>query len=546
MLKFKNKNKDTSPDTEEYTEKFRLANHANYDIADDRVGLGAYAVKGALKRTEEARLEGHDEESPHYGRAIYGGNIERSLGIWNARAQLEDLNLLQIASANEVLNNAVPSSWIDRRLGFNGDDEYKDYVGKIKEVDTDGNYVVDDELFLNFLEWNNYQLALAQLEIDENKESIKKDFKNKIQKAVKKDWIPKWVSDDRLNERIDEVTIATDDGFGTYVKQIGGNAMRLSTGHNEIVVMPAHLIGEKAEKIFTHELTHVMDGYGLDDDNSSKRESDNYGMTRLFGEEYGGNAMNEAVVEHFADSLISGHPDVIDPYAKVRDNSAYFSERVLLNVLSTMGKKPINIRLFFAAHFQHKDTDTIDGKQPLELLEQEIKEAFPDIDVIGEIKGIMDSKEIAPYTADLRRRLGREKSTKHEAEMRGDRKSYKKVAAIGAVAAAGIIGVPIAQDALAHMDSPYNLQIQPHGSENTTSNDFNFSDPQFSNDVSNGRVQGLNTENAPPQTDRLPEDFDPGRYNQPNTDSIVAIELPNTPTDQSSHVTSSGPQSNGR
>lgn len=404
----------------------------------------------------------------HYGRSL-GANVvyndfwysddaisdyvgERSKSfkkhLKDARDVIENFSDEETKVINGILNDDQQSSWVRQRLqssveGMNEVGERSsleddvDFVRIIRSKNENGEYRVDDTTFLHFLQWHQHAIAAEQAEFNKNRELTTRDFEERINSAIEKGWMPEWVSR-RLDERLTNVTYVIDDGMRTQIvpkNSMGGYTLRSDDGKlMPVVLEPEELSvahGNRRDKIITHELIHVIDGY-VEDGNER-------GLPRLFSptSNWGPTALNEAVVEHLADSIYYDIDiDTIDPSVRSHKADAYHNERTLLHTLCNNGKKTIDVRLFIAAHFQHEETDTYDGELPLELLKTEIENAFPGMNVLQRIQDIKENADVGTFVDALRSELGVSNITRQSR----NRNRLAKVAAAG-VLIDGVVGL---------------------------------------------------------------------------------------------------------
>jgi len=402
-------------------------------IDEMRSGVGSLAVYAALDQSVLTTNNNYSRGS-HEG---YDEAIELSLQA--ARLNLESLSDQESSKPQErirhwnnrrTFNRFVASHEssraINQLLGFAVDAKRPNYLRRLTQKDSEGEYVVDNQVLLNFLEWHNHALAGAQEKYDEQHKTQKKLFHDKFTKAIKDGWIPDWVSD-RLDDRLQKTVVSVDDGFATNLNSKGvvANASHKVAGGHEVLLAPHY--ANKSKRLLTHTMTHefvhVMDGYpGLA---TYKR-----GLYKLFkpGATAAAMALNEAVVEHLADSLMTGKAvDVTDPASFKRLGSTffYYKERALLNTLATMGKRKVDVRLFIAAHFDDGQRFDEDGASPTDRLREAIEEAFPGQDVLNRLSNCQSDAGVYQFTKKLRKKNnGKLKRTKHE---------VKRVAAIAAI-----------------------------------------------------------------------------------------------------------------
>lgn len=415
---------------------FNFSEYADYRIENNRLGLGAEAVKSALANSQaiisEATLgDGGSETGPE----------DISEMIATAREELKGLSRLEKRQFNNYLAKSSSSAWLDSRLGLEKKklNRRKNYVDKLLERDEkSGEYTVDDDLMMNFLEWHNHDLVQRQQEVDRRDEYYKAAFKHKFTKAIIDGWVPAWAGE-RTDERLNRTVIAVDDGFETmhgYYSGVAANALRTKTDDQEIIFAPG--MGLDPEKILTHEFVHVMDG-------KAEKGKAAQGLYKLVSDyrTYPGVALNEAVVEHLADAMYKGEGiDEIDPRSSVRSGAVYRKERALLNILANMGKHKIDVRLFIAAHFDEGEHTDEQGRTYIEALKDQIKSAFPDIDVLDELGKLESTKEVHAYTQQLRKRVGHAYPTSSEVKLGG------KLVATGLAASAIVMGTGKVMDAI--------------------------------------------------------------------------------------------------
>ncbi|RYX78406.1 hypothetical protein EON76_05930 [bacterium] len=270
---------------------------------------------------------------------------------------------------------------------------------------------LSDEFVTNILEWNNYNLVQDNNDFERESERYKDLFKNKLSAAVNDGWVPEWILK-RLDSRINYAQIRLDDGFTTSRENISGYTNDGIEDVRHVVLQPDNQSINKLsnEHVMLHELTHVMDG----------RDGGGGGLTRLFKSNkntYAGTALNEALVEHFSFSLYKDLPiDDLDTLNIERQESTYFDEREILELLCTEGKEQIDIRLFISAHFSHEEDDLYDEKNPIDELKRAIERSFPGANILSDMsKKIKTRMDLYEYRNKLLDIIDRQNAESHNA-----------------------------------------------------------------------------------------------------------------------------------
>lgn len=279
--------------------------------------------------------------------------------------------------------------------------------GKKAVGETEQEYQLPDETVLNFLEWHNQLLTEKQKSFDERLGKYKEGFTNAIHNAVAAGWI------DELPPNLGNVStvaILVDDGLLTkfHESESGGYT---SAGRDFVVISPVHI--EKPRKILAHELTHVIEG--ADIITGEFEVERRRGMMRLFGSGRGGSVMNEAVVEHFSNSLLVGGIDSTRPDHDKRKDATYEENRGLLHYLAEYGVKAVDIRYFTAALFENRHNPQPGDEDAQTDLYYRLREAFPFTDVVREIQAFDEKTDVDMYIFDLDRRTQEFKATQEAA-----------------------------------------------------------------------------------------------------------------------------------
>lgn len=135
-----------------------------------------------------------------------------------------------------------------------------------------------------------------------------------------------------------------------------------------------------------HELGHILAGTDSEPDptNPLRLPESRIGLKRMFGDNLGAQILEEAVNEHFTDSLIYGHIESTDPMSKHRENNRniYRWERLSLYVFCEEGLEPIDPRLFVRAQLTNGSAEI---KEFIEL-EDAIERSFLGMKVTDRIR----------------------------------------------------------------------------------------------------------------------------------------------------------------
>lgn len=377
--------------------------------------LGHYAVKISLEASQNPAIQPEIVRSngalPLSAETPRSHRERMNILLAEARTKLRHLNRpdpdMEVFKGyiNQVIQSRNPSKWLDAELGFTDmDPEDKDYVAKFAEVRIENGYaipVIPNDMFLNFLQWYHYELASEQREFNDTKEILLDSMKQNLRLGIAKGWIPKGVG--KRFDRLDTTLFVIDDGFNRNVDTQPAQSIRGIVEKNLIVLEPK-ILTEQADysrqHLILHEIIHVLQGYNTDP------EKDESGLYRLFDQDLaytltGVRALNEAVVEHLTFSLSEGL-DIDDTEAPAQQDEAFYKKaRQMLNALCNRGKHTIDIRLFIAAHFEHDEGDKIEGVFPSQLLEEQLKSAFPGMNVLEEIANIQNHSEIDTFIAKI-------------------------------------------------------------------------------------------------------------------------------------------------
>ena len=347
--------------------------------------------------------------------------IMPSANLEKARVMIEDLPDSDKKVANKLFADNSISPWLNQRLGI---DDKADVVQTLRQKNVEGGYVVGDELLTNFLEWHNNASVKREREFAKEVPAEKTKFAVRMKQAVEDGWVP--ASALQNMTRLEQTQVYADDGWCTSFRNDYGTAVSsIENPSSEVTISPSAL--NNPEDILTHEFIHVICGHDyISDAMDAKyfRPRKSLGMGRLFnsdyGEDIGATAIDEAVVEHLADSLLHGKVDSVGPTSKARrkTSNAYVMERNLLDTLCTKGVKPVDIRLFIATLFENQeDRERLGEQSSSSKLQDALNQAFPFADVIDEIKLLRSDSEkqdedmaVFEYSKKLVQRATKEKS----------------------------------------------------------------------------------------------------------------------------------------
>lgn len=355
---------------------------AEYERADFLGGtyatLGRKAVYVSLINTEYTLR--HNTKGTA-GTSMIVGKIEK------ARAELESIPNNSVEEMDDALRLWGMPPWLSQQVGLEhtGPEEAR---MRLLEADESGNYKVPAETFLNVLQWHNYRMAGEQAYTESlGWRNAKTWFVNQLKRAVAEGWLPQQSLSGYRRQLIDNTALRVDDGMGTLAVSSMGSS-NVMDDHNIFITLPPPWWKEHVliPQVVTHEFVHIIDG--KDASRLVRRLTDSpvhrSGLHRLFGrhEKAAGTVLNEAIVEHITQTLLTGGPEIINPIAK---EGSYEIYRRFLEILCKGGEKSIDIRLFVDAYFE--DTRILSGRRNSALLElrKQLKQAFPDHKVLKDL-----------------------------------------------------------------------------------------------------------------------------------------------------------------
>ena len=366
-----------------------------YVHQNDSLGLGRWAVEFAMRELNDSLnddLAGENTYTPYAKEQITA-----------TRESLENLNRRQRRRMHTIIAGQPTSPWLRERVGKRAFNRFsrRTVVDRLTEKNK-GEYKINDDVFQNFLQWHNHNLVHKQREFNERVPELKKSYADKLKSAVQRGWIPMSVLS-KLN-RLESVDVHIDDGMRTAVKRVGGLAVSFAESEQHIVTLSPDELDDPSRTL-SHEFTHILDGHESNHRlNKGKRyrQRRTHGLQRIFGGGRMSASLNEAVTEHFADSLEHGQLQVTNPNSKVRKEASYEDERYLLHVLCRSGNRKIDIRVFLAAFFE--DNMQRRGGSAGEELLQSLRGAFPFTDIVQEIKSLPKDTDVKEYAQDVKKR----------------------------------------------------------------------------------------------------------------------------------------------
>lgn len=367
--------------------------------------LGYCAVESAMQ-VSKLRVRGLDSEEQEY---------YRELDIADTRQRLEGLEPAQQRIAAKLLQPKEMPAWLRDSVEPTGKRfrRGKEILDRLTAQNADGEYEVSDETFLNVLEWHNHRQWMKQADFERDTLPVWRGrYENRVNKAISEGWLPSALR--KTMGRLDNTKVWLDDGWSTTLQGFDGQVDK-SYGNQEAFV---RLAPGTSERVITHEFNHVLEGR----DNQSPEEFPDIsedGLYRLFdGFTIVGHALNEATVEHLALSLVSGdYHKILDP-KKMGSDSSYKVERGLLSVLCEDGYHKVDIRMFFAAHFESGHDREVLGKHSAAAkLQRALRRAFPFGDVVetmGALKPengqLYDEAVISRFAVDLQTQAKKHKA----------------------------------------------------------------------------------------------------------------------------------------
>lgn len=346
------------------------------------IGLGARAVGAAMDKTYWQLRDKNTEREEQI----------QAKEVGNFREWLTELTPKRAKKLNSMFVGNPPQ-WLRERLGLG--DGNKGVVSILAR--NIQKYDISDETIINFLEWHNSKLAEKQAELDAQIAQYKQGFSDDMQAAMEAGWIEEVPAN---LKRVDKTTVVADDGLKTSLRE--GQPWNGGTHQHSNMVMISPQAQEEPfqlKRLLRHEFTHVVQGVDRAPDGSVSGKG---GLYRLFGKGRGGSVVNEAAVEHFANSLLVGDLDTMDP--EVRRAASYPENRGLLYGLSSFGVHPIDMRYFTKALFENRNAPQQEDRDGQSMLQEQLRRAFPFTDVVKEISQFDDETDVAEYTEKLRRR----------------------------------------------------------------------------------------------------------------------------------------------
>jgi len=262
-------------------------------------------------------------------------------------------------------------------------------------------YLVGDELFLNFLEWHNYQLARQQKEIDSQVELLKMELMTEINEMIECGYLPE--SAGAHCDKLNKVQVYIDDGTLMKAKNersisiVGTSYINTRTGEHEIGLLCNKM--EDCRYVIRHELIHTING-SIPQEYREGVFREVIGA-RFLSVESALNAsmpkpINEALTEHLNSCLDHGDFNLIDPDLREKKygeayESTYRTYRKLLSILIASGQKQLNLRDFYDLYFLNSQNPQ--AEQQIQNVYNQLQQAWPDSDIINKISNLRADAE---------------------------------------------------------------------------------------------------------------------------------------------------------
>lgn len=275
----------------------------------------------------------------------------------------------------------------------------KDTAGIVEQVLTRQD---QPRTIANFFEWYNYALDERKQKFDEQeKPALLSYFDTHLIAAAQAGIVPGFLPErmqrlrasGKLHVKLAEHSLLIGDGGGT------GGSLHFADGE-ELIWLQLGAEGDR-EHTFIHEGLHPLEGTANQPGGETGVDTNrgNRGLYRLFGPTKGAVVINEAVIEHTADSVLHGNVEVTLPTSEKREHSiSYVANRFLLHVLCEKGVHPISPRFFIDAAFED---GTAEESPAAQLLKEQLDSAFPGFNVIERLNTInveaTDQRGIADF-----------------------------------------------------------------------------------------------------------------------------------------------------
>ena len=357
-------------------------------IAGPNSVLGRWAVWWSVRGTRQAIKHG-TEVSRFYKR-----HIAKSLD--GARKTLASIPEDTVETLDEMLDLEAMPKWLANNIGLESA-EPGGAKALLLEEDDSGKPKVSDETLLNVLQWHNHRIVSEQrAPVESGEWSFAKGyFKDLLGRGVRDGWLPRGTLSTNRMLRIDNTQLRIDDGLGTIAKkEVGSSAVM--NDHDIWITLPTHRWEGRVyhPSTVTHEFTHIVAGKDVSPLMRRITKNGLYrtGLYRMFKPEDkgAGRVLNEAIVEHIAETMHQGSPDVTNPDVKYGTYAAY---RSLLDALCNGGEKPIDVRLFINAYFEDTKVFSRRHNSAIVQLARQLKQAFPEHKVLKDLAKMAKSKK---------------------------------------------------------------------------------------------------------------------------------------------------------
>lgn len=341
-------------------EKFNIYPHVGKNVGTPFFMLGQRAVHSRINETMRPDLA---DLSQQY--------------LTEARQQIVNMTPRQRTIAEGNIVREMPQ-WLRGVVSMESGDKSPRILDALVTTDEAGNYKVSDDTATHVFEWHNFTHAKKQERYETEKVADhKRWFLARIRRAMQKSRLPD------LSERqvavLQDIPVRIDDGTNTLVLDVLG------------IMYPGRAAGEKyvllkpraSKAIRTHEFLHVIEG-----ESEGTSDHGKAGLNRVFGNNVGGTAVNEAIVEHITQSLQRRRS--FKDIDKIVHKGVYIIERELVQVLAQEGMRKVDLRLFLGALFEDGVTT-----RAQDALKEALQAAFPFTDVAEEISALRATSENA-------------------------------------------------------------------------------------------------------------------------------------------------------
>lgn len=373
------------------------------------VGIGRNAIEATIDLTDDALAhDGGDRNRKSIFKPTHGDIIRHGAGKVRKAFKSLDKDRSQMIYGRlegSFAMNALYDHEIDTDTGAYTENESLASRMTKRSIKKFGRHVVSDATVVNFTEAIMAKTLSEQRELDDKVDAMRDVFATRVHHAVNEWGLSRRAL--RMLESIDEVDVLQDDMFETTFTNRDALYRQYRSGFMgpRIIVAPERTLEGSLEETLTHEWSHALSN------DSEAPHSRRIMLKKLFGDQ-GGRALNEALTEHFAQCLIDGDFDVIDPKSRRLaglSEGTYFSYRRFLDTLLNKGQIKIDIRdTYDGLYFTQQDdvTQFEKGHEVVELLDK-FNQAYPGLDIIGKIKSLKNDEDVDKLIDDMEKNEAR-------------------------------------------------------------------------------------------------------------------------------------------